>query len=152
MEPTPQFVKATRVKFEAAKDRSRFDLTVYTTDNQSIEIEFPGWYAHEFLEQVQNLAARFPKGQTHRPDNTTTLYMVLRDETRILSKTKTRDADLEHVAKSLNGRLSPDDLRRLITAAHTNEGLHSPDGWLRRMIEAATWDEELAHLANGEAR
>jgi len=64
----PMIVDAARVKFEAAKDRSNFLLTIDTTDNQSIEIRFPGWFAHELAEQTNNLAARFPKDQTRTPD------------------------------------------------------------------------------------
>lgn len=64
----PMYVDATRTMFEAARDKSSFLLTVETADNQSIEIRFPGWFAHEFAEQAQNLAVRFPKGQTRTPD------------------------------------------------------------------------------------
>jgi hypothetical protein len=64
----PMYVDATRVQFEAARDKLSFLLTVETSDSQLIEIRFPGWFAHEFAEQVANLAARFPKDQNHTPD------------------------------------------------------------------------------------
>ncbi len=69
--------------------------------------------------------------------------MILRDETQILNKTKDREAWLENVAKQLAGRLSPDDLRRLITAGHASTTLRDWNGWLRRVLEAETWHEEL---------
>ena len=66
----PLYVKAQRAEFAAAKDRATFLLTIKAENSQQIHIEFPGWFAQEFLEQVQNLAARFPKDQSHTPDKT----------------------------------------------------------------------------------
>ena len=62
--PSPMLVNARRIQFEAEADRSSFVLAVRTTDDQTIEIRFPGRFAHEFAEQAENLAARFPKART----------------------------------------------------------------------------------------
>ena len=69
--------------------------------------------------------------------------MVLREETHILNKKKTRDSLLLGFATKVAGRLSLDDLRRLIKLAYDSKTLKSPDGWLRRVLEAETWHDEL---------
>jgi len=61
---------AKRAKFLAAKDKSHFVLEVECSDNRQIELVFPASFAQDLLEQVQNLAARFPTAQTHKPGTT----------------------------------------------------------------------------------
>ena len=74
------------------------------------------------------------------------LYLILKDETQMLDKVKTREALLEKAAKGLAGRLSPYDLRRLITAGRASKTPKDWNGWLNRVITNNTWDEELKAL------
>ncbi len=50
---------------------------------------------------------------------------------------------LEKAAKGLAGRLSTDELRRLITAGRASKTLRDWNGWLHKVIKNETWNVEL---------
>ena len=57
-EAWPLVINATRMYFQAARDRSHFLLTVESRSNPSVDIRLPIEFASELESQLRNLLAR----------------------------------------------------------------------------------------------